>query len=63
MLPKINSIMITILLLMQFVFLYAIVKQQEQVYNLIAINNQLRTTIEFDLYKLKNMFFVGNHYE
>jgi hypothetical protein len=63
MLPKINSIFITVILLMQLLLIYVIMKQHEQVIHLVEINKSLRYTLDMEMGQIKNLFYVGNYNE
>lgn len=62
-LPKINAIMITIIIIMQFIFLFAVIKQQEQVIHLIQINKNLRYVLDVEINQIRGFFYVGRIYE
>lgn len=62
-LPKINAIMITIIIIMQFIFLFAVIKQQEQVIHLIQINKNLRYALDVEINQIRGFFYVGRIYE
>ena len=62
-LPKINAIMITIIIIMQFIFLFAVIKQQEHVIHLIEINKNLRYALDVEINQIRGYFYVGRIYE